>query len=191
MIDVLVSAGGEIVTLAEAKRQLSVWDSADDANVASYLAAARAYCEEWGELTLRVNVTRRLSCETWPDGDGWVLKRPPVVGVTSVKYLDAEGAEVPVDSSNYRTHATGGGLMLVEFIESFVRPATASRRDAVSVTYTTGFSSAEAAPDGAKAAILLLLSFLYDARDQKATLPRQTQQAAMSLLSAYGAPSYL
>lgn len=190
MIETVASQTGEIVSLEEAKRELGVWDSADDARVRSRMEAARAYCEEWGEITLRLSATRTLECESWPAA-GFVLRKPPVIGVTSVSYYDTNGTSQTLNASNYRVHTTAAGYAVVEWARDqsgFELPATASRQDAVTVTYTAGWQTAAAAPHDLKAAILLTLRHL-DMEGQTKDLG-YARNAAMRLLAGRAAPSY-
>lgn len=189
MIETVASATGEIVSLDEAKRQLGVWDSADDSRVRLFLEAARNYCERWSETTLRLSATRTTACDRFPAG-GWRLGYPPVTGVTSVTYYDSDNASQTWASSNYRVNITQHGVAEVEIDSQATYPVVYDRQDAVTVTYTTGWATAEAAPGDAKAAILLVLSHLYDAGDVKPATAEQSKKAALNLLTGFADPSY-
>lgn len=187
MIETVTSQTGEIVTLEEAKRQLGVWDSADDARVDLMLKAARAYCEGWGEITLRQSATRAVKCSDWPVG-GWVLKHPPVTAVSSVTYYDANGTSQTFSSSNYRTHLTAAGFGRVEYVDGVALPSLADRSDAITLTYVTGWGTQDAAPEDAKAAILLTLTSLFGEDDTRNLAYAET--AAKQLLSGISAWTY-
>jgi uncharacterized phiE125 gp8 family phage protein len=185
MIHAVTSRSGEIVSLDEAKQQLRVWDPAEDNRVRSLLSAARSYCERWGEITLTQTATRTVKCEAWPSG-GWVLKNPPVTAVTSITYIDADGDSQTLAASNYRTHLTEAGFGLIEWDDDAVLPTLASRDDAITVTYTTGWG--ENAPEDAKAAILLTLQSI-DAQGDTRDLA-YAENAAKGLLSGLAAWTY-
>lgn len=187
MIETVESQSGEIVSLNEVKRELGIWDSADDARARSRMEAARAYCEGWGEITLRLETVRTVRCESWPPG-GFVLKHPPVTAVGSITYYDAEGVSQTLDTGSYRSHITAAGFGVVEWVNGFARPALQDRRDAVTVTYTTGWSTQEAAPEDLKAAILLTAKHLEGEDDTKSLY--YAKRAAMQLLTGRSAWTY-
>ena len=187
MIETITAQSGEIVSLEEAKRELGVWDSADDGRVRLLLEAARGYCEEWGEITLRLAATRTIACETWP-ASGWLLRRPPVLAVTAITYYDTSDQQQTLASSAYRTHGTAAGLMLVEIKSDAQRPGLTDRADAVTVTYTTGWGTADAAPADLKAAILLTMKHLFGEDDTKDL--GYARAAAQRLLTGRAASTY-
>lgn len=187
VIETVSDGSGEIVSLAEAKEHLGVWDDQEDSRVDLLLQAARAYCEEWAEVTLRLSATRTYSTRNWPLG-GWVLRRPPVTAVTSVQYYDAGDSLQTLTEGNYRTSLTAAGFGIVEYATGAVLPAACDRQDAVTITYTTGYGSAPDAPANAKAAILLVAQHLYGEDDTRQIA--YAKQAAMSLLAGIAAPTY-
>lgn len=192
MIETIANATGEIVSLDEAKQQLRVWDSAEDARVRLMLEAARAYCEEWSESTLRLSATRTASNEGWPAG-GWGLRHPPVSAVNSITYYDQTNTLRTLSSSNYRVTLTAAGCALVAWADNasgFTLPGIADRPDAVTVTYTTGWGTAEAAPADAKAAVLLVLQWIDGQADHKSVLPTQVINAAQQILAGRSAWNY-
>ena len=190
MIETVANASGEIVSLGEAKRKLGVWDDSDDAYVETHLKAARAYCEEWMETTLRLSATRTVQSDCWPLG-GWVLKHPPVTAVTGITYYDSNNQSQTLSTSLYRTHLTMAGFAVVEWADEasgFVRPALTERDDAVTVTYTAGWGTADNAPADLKAAVLLTLEHLFGEGETKDL--GYARAAAMRLLAGRAAPTY-
>lgn len=190
MIETVESSSGEIVTLEEAKAHLGVWDSALDTRVKSDLAAARAYCEGWGEITLRLSTARTVKCDSWPSG-GWVLKHPPVTGVTSIQYYDADNTQQTLSTSLYRTHLTEAGYGVVSWADevgTFDLPDLSPREDAVTVSYGTGWVTADAAPDDLKAAIRLTLRSIYGEDDTRQL--GYAKDAALALLTGRAAWTY-
>src|SRR5690606_10651072 len=111
-IETVSSESGEIVTLDEAKLQLGIWDQDMDSYVASLIQQARDFCSRWSDRTLRLSVTRTYATRNWPR-DGWVLKHPPVLAISSVTYYDAENVEQTLDAANYQLNLTAEGFGLV------------------------------------------------------------------------------
>lgn len=189
MIDAVTSATGEIVSLEEARNHLRIWDTAEDGRVVALLEAARGYCEEWAELSLRQTMTRTLKASAWPR-EGWRLRFPPVIAVSSVTYQDATDTTQTLPAGQYRVLPTREGYAAIEWTDAATFPALADRGDAVTVTYTTGWQSAAAAPAALKQAILLTLTHLETAGDPEAKPADAAKDAAMRLMIPFAAWSY-
>ena len=186
-LETVSSQSGEILSLADFKRELGIWDGADDQRARLLLESARDYCERWSERTLRLSATRTYATCEWPS-DGWVLRHPPVLSLTSITYYDSDNASQTLSSSYYSTTITAEGFAHVEFTPSAVLPSLYDRQDAVAVTYATGYSSADAAPAAAKYAIVLAAKAALDVSDVRAS--ERMEHAAKNMLSTVSAPTY-
>lgn len=82
--------------------------------------------------------TLRAYFPTFPDGSVIELHRPPLVSVTSVKYLDTSSVEQPLSNSNYivRTNTLVGN---VELLPTYSWPSIADHPRAVRVLYVAGY----------------------------------------------------
>lgn len=184
-IETLANVTGELVSLADAKRELRVWSDDDDARVASYLTAAHRHCEMVGEISLHQSATRTYATRCWPS-HGWRLRWPPVASVNSVTYYDAAGVLQTWSPSNYQTTITAHGYGVVSYAGDATLPAIADRPDAVVIAYTTGWGTEP--PQEAAAAILLALRYLYGEDDEREL--RHAKMASDNLLASMAAWQY-
>lgn len=173
-VTVISVDGVEPVTLDEAKQQCYIptsdTDTTMEALLDSIITAARSYGENRTWRTL-VDSTLELRMDSFPDGV-IELPRPPLVAITSVKYLDSNGTEQTLAASKYTvdTNSTPGRI---EPTESW--PSTKDVIDAVRIRYKAGYgddSGSSTAPEDVKIALKMLVKFMYDNRDSFVLLER-------------------
>lgn len=164
----------EPLSLEEAKLHLRLEEpvlEAENVYVGGLVAAARRHVEK---VTGRALVT-----QTWEAvEDGFPcaelrLAKGELQSVTSVKYLDAAGAEQTLDAAAYQVDAVrrpgrlGGRVVLAP---GAAWPATAAGRiNAVRVRFVAGYGAASAVPDDIKQAMRLLIGHLYEHREEEIT----------------------
>lgn len=152
----------EPVTLAEAKAHVRATDTAEDALISALIVAARSFAEDF---TGRAFVT-----QTWD----WALDefplylaelpKAPLQSVTSVSYIDTNGATQTLGASLYKVDAlTDPGRMAPAYGE--VWPSTRSEPNAVTVRFVAGYGLAAAVPQPIKQAMLLLVGQQYEHRE--------------------------
>ena len=159
------------VTLAEAKAQCRVEDASEDTLIGVLIDAATAHFDGWTGV-----LGRCLAEQTWrQDFDSWArpLRLPlwPVISVTSVTYLDANGDSQTVASANYTLRRDAGGAV-VDFLDTYDFPTLqTSTPAAVSVTYVAGYADSEdetpvsTAPAPIRQAMLLLIAHWHANRE--------------------------
>lgn len=148
------------VSLGEAKEHLRIATDRLDDDVNAALEAATEYCENVTGRSLRVGHTLQQAYSEWPT-DCVRFDRQPVKSVSSVKYYASDDSDTTVSSSLYRLLQSTDGGSLLEWDEDFTFPTTASRGDAVRLTYVAGYSSVDDVPPAAKYAIRLMLQSIY------------------------------
>lgn len=94
----------EPVTLDEAKRQLRVTSTSEDALIGGYIAAARALFED---VAGRQTIDAILEYTCYPSVRCLELPRPPLVEVISLVSRDTAGAETTLDPESYRVVLSG------------------------------------------------------------------------------------
>jgi uncharacterized phiE125 gp8 family phage protein len=173
------------VTLDEAKAQLRVTHSDHDTLITSLIATAtQHFAGRHGILGRElINATWDYRCDAFPAVWPYALELPfpPLVSVTSVKYLDGDGVEQTL------TATTDYVVETAEFVGR-IRPAyntdwpdTLDDFNAVRVVFVAGFGAASTnIPDPIRAAILLKIEALYTGEE----LPEATR-AIMSLVAPY------
>lgn len=176
----------EPVTVAEAKRHLRIMSSDFDAEIEGVVTAAREWCENHISRTLREDVTRLQCYSQWPRSP-FELPWPPLRSVTSIEYYDADDANQTLDESNYRVLLSTENVACVEWDADATLPDHATRKDAVRVTYVTGYEEAKI-PIKAKQAILLYASVIWG--DMSGRDLASAERAAKSLIDACGWGKY-
>jgi len=149
----------EPVSLIEAKLHLKlITDPSDtsahpdDDRIEDMISAAREYCEQFCDRAFADGSYSASGCDF-----GMALLYP-VASITSVKYLDTDGAEQTLNASVYELNADLDGLRLKV---GQVWPALYAREDAVRVVFAT---TTPVVPFQVKAAMLLLVGTLYENR---------------------------
>ncbi len=156
----LTNPGTAPVSLPDAKKQCRCeFHTDDDAFLNGLVAAAT----EWTER----HTGRSLAEHTWTltldsFSEATRLPMPPVTGINSVTYIDADGATQTLARTAYHLYGAGGFDPFVRPAWSTCWPATADGEpDAVTIEYEAG----AACPTPVKQAILLLVSHLYENRE--------------------------
>lgn len=179
----------EPVTAAEAKLHCRIDGSDDDSLVAALITAAREHVEEVTERAL-IEQTWRLTLAAFPCGR-LLLPRPRLIAVSSIVYLDTDGASQTLDSSLYRVDATSEpGSVEPAYGTSW--PDTYAVSGAVTVTFTAGYGTeVSAVPQAIKQAVLLLVGAWYENREGiiTGTIVAKTPLAVEALLGPYRMPS--
>lgn len=146
------------VSLAEAKADMRVDHTDDDAQITGHIASATDHLDGWTGILGRAIIT-----QTWrQDFDCFTakLRLPlhPVASITSVTYFDGDNAQQTLSTDVYELLKDGAGPYIARKADQ-VWPGTKNRAAAVSVTFVAGEA---AAPAAIKAAILLHVKAFYD-----------------------------
>lgn len=146
-------SGAEVVTLALAKQNSNIEHSDTEAYLQLLLDAAVEDAENYtGTSLLQRNVI--ISFTDW--ATIYELPLAPIQSITSVKYLDADGAEQTVDTSGYTFYTKDGQHRLQIELDTF----PVLDEDApfpVTVTCVAGFATADM-PAFVKSAVMMRFS---------------------------------
>lgn len=118
----------------------------ENATAAAERYTGRAFATQTWRLTLD-----RFPCRTIK------LPRPPLQSVTSITYIDEDGAEQTLDSSLYVV-ATDSHPGRVAPAYDEVWPATRTTLEAVKITYVAGHTSVDDVPEEAKQAVGVMVA---------------------------------
>lgn len=156
-IELVTAPSTEPVTVDHAKTFLRVVSADENALVATLVTAARRHTEEVTGYALGVQ-TRRLVLDRFPAGCILPLPCPPLATVTSIVYLDANGAQQTMPTDDYEVHTacTPGAVYAPGGW-----PSTSGRPGSVRVTFTCGYA---AVPEPLTVAIRQMVSHWYDNR---------------------------
>lgn len=150
----------ELLTVSDAKRHLRLLSDDWDDEIASLIRAARDDCERDTGRTFRTSTTRTYKTCDWWCGE-WVPPFPPLLGITSVTYYDADNASQTLASTNYVVVLSADGHGRVVWATDATLPALYDRPDAITVTFTTGYASLDVVPPVAVQAMKLKLTDLF------------------------------
>lgn len=156
----------ELVTLAEAKKQLRIESdfTDDDEQIERLIKSAREHVEEY---TDRAFVEQRLQMRWAGFPAALTLRRPPIIAIESVAYIDNNGAEQLVDPAGYTVNIDARQPMIVPSYGNYW-PGGRVQPGAITVTYHAGYVSsgsptdAVLVPEEAKQAALLHLEAHYE-----------------------------
>lgn len=153
----------EPFTVDEAKLHLRVDGTDEDTLITSLIVAARRLAEhELGRVL--ITQTWELAMDEFP-ADEIELPMAGLLGITSIKYLDAANVEQTVSSADYTLDAAvTPGLVRLAVGASW--PATYAVANAVRVRFTAGYGAAGTdVPANVVAYIKLQLGALYRHRE--------------------------
>lgn len=159
----------EPVTPAEAKAHLNIALAfvADDATIARFISEARVDAEKETKRAIMTQ-TWYLYLDEFPDEIRVPL--PPLASVTSIKYVDSDGATQTLAATEYQIAKGDPAKIMPAYGKSW--PGTRDQYDAVTIEYIAGYASAAAVPEGIKAWILVRVASKYENRE--ATVLGQT-----------------
>ena len=171
-VEVSTAPSVEPLTTSFAKLHMREDNSEQDNRIAMLITAARIAAERETQRSL-VTQTLKLRFDKFPNSREIVLPRPPLLTVTSIGYIDEDGASQTLASSSYQTDITSPfGRVRLEPEASW--PTTEyDRVNAVTVTYTAGYGTtqwADSATPGSVPAniingMLILIKHMYDQPD--------------------------
>jgi uncharacterized phiE125 gp8 family phage protein len=145
------------VALAQAKAHCRLDDTAEDSLVNGYISAAT---DAIGEMSGRV-----MGEETWAasyaaiSGD-LVLPKSPIRAVSSITYFDTENVQRSAEITDFYLFL-GEDYATLRPKPGKNWPSTSIREDAITITFTAGYT---VAPPALVSAILLMIGHLYENR---------------------------
>jgi uncharacterized phiE125 gp8 family phage protein len=172
------------VSLADAKAQLRVEHDQENSLITLWIEAATAHLDGYAGT-----LGRCLIDQTWAeDFDGFEKRLSlvmPVRTITSLTYIDAGGSTQTLSSSLYELGTDpAGSYIRLKSGQSW--PITGSGHPVVRVTYVSGYGATSASvPAPIRAAIMMLVSSLYENRQAESTAPLSIHPAVERLLLPY------
>jgi len=175
----------EPVTLAEAKLHCRVDISDDDAWFTTAIAAARLACETECKRAF-VTQTWTLYLDRFPVVTGSRPLRsirmplPPLVSVTTIKYIDGNGTQQTLAAGKYKVDAAGDpGVIVPAYGESW--PDTRDEPNAVEIEFVCGGASVD---PRVKQGVLMLVAHWYENRESVAvgTITKEMDMAVGYLM---------
>mgnify|MGYP001382841310 CR=1 FL=1 len=178
----------EPVTLTEAKAWLRVDGEEEDVLILGLIQAARSYVEDFTRRAL-VSQTWALALDRFPCTREITLPRPPLVSVSSVEYIDSDGATQTLSADDYHVDARSEpGRVVLRATSSW--PAVDCQPNAVVVTYVAGYGTPSQVPQGIKTAIRWMIGhwFRHRAHVNIGNIVNQIPDTTDSLLWQFRVP---
>ena len=146
------------VSLDEAKAQCRVTGTSHDASLNLYIPAAVALVQKWTGLWL---AQQTVSISRANFEASMQLPVAPVRSVAALRYFDPTGDEQTVAADAYRLIGASTLSASIDLATGGQWPAVEPRADAITAEIVVGFDTV---PADIKAALLLLISHLFDNR---------------------------
>lgn len=152
----------EPITLAEAKAQVRVTTDAEAGLISGLISSARDLCER--------ETGRALMPQTWElsldnFSNQMCLGRAPVTSITSIKYIDADGAEQTLPSTEYVLDNGSDSMARVVIAPNKSWPAVYGGINNVRIRYVAGYANAMAVPHALKQWMKLQISYGFKNRE--------------------------
>lgn len=163
----VTAPAGLPVALADAKRHLRVEHGEDDPLISTLIEAATSHLDGWAGILGRCLINQQWAVQMpgFPAVDPTLRLPFPDVTAATVSYRDEAGASQTVPSGDILLLNDSLGGAVWRLPESGW-PATASRPDAVTVTFTAGYGATpESVPAPIRTAILMIVGDLYKNRE--------------------------
>jgi uncharacterized phiE125 gp8 family phage protein len=171
----------EPITLEEAKLHLRVDGTDEDVLIGLLIIAAReaAEHETWRALMTQ---TLELGLSCWPCKI--YLPHPPVISVTSIKYLDLAGILQTLDPEDYIVDDYSEPAKIVPAYGK-CWPMIRHQPNAILVRYEAGYPNITSVPQAIKSWMMLRIGTLYRNREDVAMGQVSELPHADSLLDGY------
>jgi uncharacterized phiE125 gp8 family phage protein len=161
------------ISLAEAKEQMRVEGTDEDAIIQRLIDAAIAFVDVQGVLG------RAMITQTWGQ---WLSPNPPmavtlmlgpVQSVSAIRYYDVDGALQTATLADFNVFGTPNKIT-VSPKTGKAWPTTQTRDDAIQIQYVIGYGATSAAvPQTVRHALMMLVAHWYENRE--ATQEKQMQ----------------
>ena len=159
------------LSLAETKAHLRVDDTSSDDLISRLIGAAVSHvdgAEGWLGRAL-ISQTWELALDAFPTTEKReiVVPLPPLQSITSITYVDTNGATQTLSTDVYDL-VGDGGKQPARIVEAHGEtwPSTRSQREAVTVRFVAGYGdTASDVPEAIRHGLLLMIGHLYEHRE--------------------------
>jgi len=194
-LSVATQPAEETVSLAEQYLHMRVEDTDvtdggdEDSLIQGLITAARIYCEDIQGRSY-VNTTYDLTLSAY--APIILIPRSPLSSVTSITYIDTNGATQPVSTDVYhvKTDLTTG-MVIRKPNESWPSDVSTSEVDPITVRFVAGYGEAGDVPDTFKIAIKMLAASWYENRESVSEKQRYAVPMAVENLLQFDRASFV
>ncbi len=162
---VTTAAAEAVFNISDAKAWLKMDTSEDDALISGLVSAATQMAQNYLSQAF-VTQTITETFDAWGD-----LQTPsqlrlnihPVISVTSILYVDSDGATQTLAANQYAADLYTKRCV-IEPAYNVTWPTLREQRNAVTVVYQAGYGAASAVPEDIKTALKLIVADMYENR---------------------------
>jgi uncharacterized phiE125 gp8 family phage protein len=171
------------ISLAEAKAQMRVEGSDDDAIIQRLIDAAVAFVDVQGVLG------RAMITQTWgqwlsPNPSTVSLMLGPVQSVSAIKYYDLDGTLQTATLADFNVFGTPNRITITPKTGK-AWPITQTRDDAIKIEYVIGYGdSAASVPQTVRHGLMMLVAHWYENRET--TQEKQMQDLPYGFMEMIG-----
>lgn len=176
----------EPVSLADAKLNLRLIDTADDTLITLLIGAARRFAESYTGRSF-ISQGWKLVLDSFPGGcsasvpwgteysfpeNAILLERGNVLAVSSITYLAMDGTTQTMPSPNYVADLSGAPARITPVFGQ-IWPIPMPQIGSVQVNYTAGYGPTSAdVPEGIRHWILMRVTTIYESREEIAIVTK-------------------
>jgi len=170
----------EPASISDLKLWLGYGANDQDSLFDELIRAARMHIENrlWRQL---VTATYTLTLDGFPRMV--YLPRPPFQNLTSIQYVDANGDTQTLSSANYQVSGTEPAIICEAYNK--VWPVTRSVKDAVTLTFVSGYGTGHSIPEPIRHAILMTAASWWQAISCGGQSSQDMPQVAKSMVEQY------
>jgi uncharacterized phiE125 gp8 family phage protein len=171
------------ISLAEAKAQMRVEGSDDDAIIQRLIDAAVAFVDVQGVLG-RAMITQAWGQWLSPNPSTVSLMLGPVQSVSAIKYYDIDGVLQTATLADFNVFGTPNRITITPKTGK-AWPITQTRDDAIKIEYVIGYGdSAATVPQTVRHGLMMLVAHWYENRET--TQEKQMQDLPYGFMEMIG-----
>jgi uncharacterized phiE125 gp8 family phage protein len=160
-----VDAAGPAVPTTSVLEHLRVGNDPDDLlHISGLIGAATRTVENMLGIAL-ITQGWELTLDAWPDCGPIILRRPPIISITEVRYISTAGVSTVLAPAMYFLDAAASPARLAPSFGN-LWPETREQMAAIKITFQAGYGSSwNDVPESARLAIMLLVAHWYENRE--------------------------
>ncbi len=173
-LTVLTAPAVEPVSPQDVSVQARIDIHDEDGWVETSIKAARELCEVYIKRCF-IDTKLQMNLDRFPTGE-FFLRRPRLISVTSIKYLDTSGTQQTLSTANYSVDTKSEPGRLVPAY-SLTWPDTRVGTNAIEIIYHAGYGTTAATlPQAIKQAIKVTVANWFMNREDQGKLPDAAKQ---------------
>ncbi len=183
-LNLITAATVYAVTREDVKHRLRVDSTDDDALFDTLISSATSFVENYTSRSL-ITSTWKLTLDAFPGkSDDYTIEinRVPLISVSSLTYIDADGAQQTLSTSVYDVDTTSEPARIGRAYGQ-VWPSIQPGMNRVEVNFTAGYGAAATdVPNIAKEALHLVIEHMWDNESQLPTFDGHKGTALKQML---------